>query len=56
MKVSGHDATMFSLYLLVIALGVKVSTHNPIIGYAQIVIGAGLFGLRLWILSKRAQL
>ena len=48
-----HDAFMFSAYLVIIALGVDMMRHDWYLGFAQVLLGAGVFGLRAHFLAKR---
>lgn len=47
-----QDAVMFAIYLIVIAAGSQL--HNYVLGISQVLLGAALFGLRLWVVAKRA--
>jgi hypothetical protein len=50
-----HDAFMFAAYLVIIALGVEMMNRQPMLGMAQVLVGAGAFGLRAYFLSNRAR-
>ena len=52
MRMTGHDALMFALYLVVIATGAVIAGHDPLLGFTQIFIGSLFFGLRLNRLGK----
>lgn len=48
-----RESTMMAVYLFVIALGVVMIEQRPIMGMVQILVGAGLFGLRLHRILKQ---
>lgn len=45
-----RDAVMFAAYLVIIATGVIVSGSMYWFGIGQILFGAVMFGLRLWVI------
>lgn len=51
-----RDAFMFAAYLVVLALGIDMLPRQPWLGAFQILMAAGLFGLRAWFIAKRLKL
>lgn len=51
-RITKRDATMFALYLVVIAMGVIMMDNMPFLGFTQIALGAGFLGLRLWSVAR----
>ena len=48
-----RDATMLALYLIVIAMGAVMMEREPVLGTIQIVLGAAVFGYRMYWISNR---
>lgn len=48
-----HDGMMFAIYLVVIAIGSVMIDRQPLLGNAQMILGACLFGLRLYFVMNR---
>lgn len=43
-----RSAVMLAGYLVVIALGVDMMDRQPTLGILQVIVGATLFGFRIW--------
>ena len=48
-----RSATMLAAYLIVIATGVAMMDRQPVLATLQIIVGAGLFGFRIWWATNR---
>lgn len=50
-----RSAVMLALYLVVIAMGVEMVDRQPVLGTLQVIVGAALFGFRLYWSINRNQ-
>lgn len=48
-----RDYVMLGLYLIVIAVGAAMIERSPVLGIMQVMLGAGIFVLRLSLILKR---